>query len=126
MGAPAVVMGDKITATCPGHQIPSASGTAPAGPLPFSAPIAQNIAGTVFIGGKLAATVGSFGFNTPPHPGIVDPPYATPTMQVGRVIGGSATVLIEGKMAATARSSVTCCATKATAVGPGVATVQIG
>jgi uncharacterized Zn-binding protein involved in type VI secretion len=119
-------MGDKISANCPGHQVPSASGTAPAGPLPFSAPITQNLAGTVFIGGKLAVHVGSFGFNTPPHAGIVDPPYATPTMQVGRVISGSPTVLIEGIQAATTVSSVTCCATPATSVGPGVASVEIG
>jgi uncharacterized Zn-binding protein involved in type VI secretion len=126
VGAPAVVMGDKINGTCPNHQIPSASGTAPAGPLPFSAPIVQNIAGTVFIGGKLAVMANSFGFNTPPHPGIVDPPYATPNMQVGRVLTGSATVLIEGRMAATLQSNATCCTVKATAIAPGVATVLIG
>ena len=126
MPAAAVVLGDKITATCPGHQIPAPSGTAPAGPLPFSAPITQGTAGKVFIGGKLAVVIGSSGYNTPPHAGIVDPPFATPTMQVGRVTSGSATVLIEGKMAATIASACTCCATPATAVGPGVPSVLIG
>jgi len=126
VGAAAVVVGDKINGTCTTHQIPSASGTAPAGPLPFSAPIAQNVAATVFIGGKLAAMASSFGFNTPPHTGIVDPPYATPTMQVGRLLSGSTTVLIEGRQAATTASQATCCVAKATSIAPGVRSVQIG
>ena len=126
MGQPALVTGDKINGTCPGHQVPSASGTAPAGPLPFGAPITQGTVPTVLIGGKPAAVMGSSGFNTPPHVGIVDPPFASPTSQVGRIISGSATVLIGGKMAATTMSKATMCLTPATAAGPGIATVLIG
>ena len=126
MGLPAIVAGDKISGTCPVHQIPSASGTAPAGPLPFSAPISQGTVGTVLIGGKPAAVVGSSGYNTPPHAGIVDPPFASPTMQVGTITSGSATVLIGGTLAATASSQGTLCATPAAAIGPGVPTVLVG
>src|SRR3989442_5822063 len=113
MGAPALVAGDNINGTCPAHQIPSASGTAPAGPLPFSAPISQGTVASVLIGGKPAAVVGSSGYNTPPHAGIVDPPFASPTSQVGRITSGSPTVLIGGKLAATTSSTRTFCATPA-------------
>jgi uncharacterized Zn-binding protein involved in type VI secretion len=126
VGQPALVAGDRITGTCTNHQIPSASGTQPAGPLPFSAPLAQNLAKTVLIGGKPAAMFASAGYNTPPHPGIVDPPFATPTNQLGSITKGSATVLIEGQPAGTTASTTMCCAAPGTAVGPGVPTVLIG
>jgi uncharacterized Zn-binding protein involved in type VI secretion len=126
VGNPALVAGDKINGTCPGHQVPSASGTAPAGPLPFSAPISQGTIASVLIGGKPAAVVGSSGYNAPPHTGIVDPPFASPTSQVGRITVGSPTVLIGGQMAATTASQAAMCATPATACGPGVPTVLIG
>jgi uncharacterized Zn-binding protein involved in type VI secretion len=126
MGQPALVTGDKINGTCPSHLVPSASGTQPAGPLPFSAPVTQGTIATVLIGGKPAAVVGSSGYNTPPHVGIVDGAFASPTGQVGRITQGSATVLIGGKPAATAASMATLCASPATAAGPGVATVLIG
>lgn len=126
MGNPALAMGDKVTGTCPNHLIPSPSGTAPAGPLPFSAPLTQGLVATVLIRNKAAAVVGSSGYNTPPHAGIVDGAFATPTMQVGRVVSGSATVLIGGKPAATTLSSCSMCATPATAAGPGAPNVLIG
>lgn len=125
MGAPAIVMGDKINGICPNHLIPSASGTAPAGPQNFSAPLIQGLVPTVFIGGKQAAVVGASGFNTPPHSGIVDPPYASPTMQVGRIVTGSPTVFIGGKPAATAVSQATCCVVPGKVV-PTVTNVLIG
>jgi len=126
MGSPALVMGDKITGTCPGHLIPSASGTQPAGPLPFSAPLTDGLVASVQIGGRAAAVLGSSGYNTPPHAGIVDGSFASPTMQVGHIVGGSASVLIGGKPAATVQSKGTMCVAPATAAGPGVPTVQIG
>jgi uncharacterized Zn-binding protein involved in type VI secretion len=126
MGNPALVAGDTITGTCTIHQIPSASGTAPAGPLPFAAKLTDGLAQKVFIGGKPAAVFASSGYNAPPHPGIVDPPYATPTNQLGSITTGSATVLIEGQAAATTASGTMCCAAPGTAVGPGVPTVLIG
>jgi uncharacterized Zn-binding protein involved in type VI secretion len=122
-----LVAGDQIQGTCPGHQVPAPSGTAPAGPLPFLAPLSPgSCVSTVLVRGKPAAVLGSFGYNTPPHPGIVDPPFATPTMQVGRIVSGSPSVLIGGKPAATVGSRATCCATPASAVGPGDYAVLAG
>ena len=125
MGSPAVVSGNLITGTCANHLIPSASGTQPAGPLPFSAPLTQSLSTNVQIGGQPAAVVGSNGVNTPPHPGIVDGAFASPTMQVGRIASGSTSVLIGGLPAANTSSQALCCVAKG-AVGPGVPTVQIG
>lgn len=126
MGSPAIVMGDKINGTCPNHLIPSASGTQPAGPLPFSAPITLDTIPTVLIGGKPAAVVGSNGLNMPPHPGIVDGAFASPTGQIGRILSGSPTVLLGGKPAATQRSQAAMCVAPATAIVPSVMTVLIG
>ena len=126
MGAPAIVEGNRITGTCPSHLIPSASGTAPAGPRPFSAPIKQGTVSSVLIGGKAAAVIGSSGTNdAPTHDGIVDGPFAAPNARIGRITSGSPTVLIGNKMAATVSSTATCCVAPGTLV-PGVPTVLIG
>ena len=126
MGAPAIVQGNRINGTCPNHLIPSASGTAPAGPRPLSAPINKGTESSVLIGGKAAAVIGSSGTNdTGSHSGIVDAPFTSPTGQVGRITSGSPTVLIGGKMAATTASMATCCVVPGT-LAPGVPTVLIG
>ena len=59
MGTAAAVLGDKITATCNGHQMPNPATGAPqpAPPMPFSAPLIQGLATTVMIGGKFAAVI---------------------------------------------------------------------
>jgi uncharacterized Zn-binding protein involved in type VI secretion len=112
--------------TCPNHLIPSASGTAPAGPRPFSAPISQGTVSSVLIGGKPAAVFGASGTNdTKSHSGIVDAPFAAERGQIGRITSGSATVLIKGQMAATINSTATCCVAPGKLV-PGVPTVLIG
>jgi uncharacterized Zn-binding protein involved in type VI secretion len=128
MGAPAIVMGDKITGMCPLHMIPNPATGAPqpGPPMPFSAPITLNTVATVLIGGKPAATMGSQGFNTPPHVGLhPSDPFMVPTGQMGNVMTGSPMVLIGGQPAASASSTCTCCATPGTAV-PTVTTVLIG
>jgi uncharacterized Zn-binding protein involved in type VI secretion len=125
VGAPAIVEGNRITGTCPNHLVPSGSGTAPAGPLAFSAPIRDGVVTSVLIGGHAAAVMGASGTNTPAHPGIVDSPYAAASAQVGRITSGSSTVLIGGRAAATLASSATCCVAPGTP-GPGVPTVLIG
>lgn len=125
MAAPAIVQGDRIEGICPNHLIPSASGTAPAGPQKFSAPLSLGLVPKVLIGGKPAAVAGASGYNTPPHSGIVDTPFATPNMQVGRIASGSPTVLIGGKPAATAVSQATCCVVPGKVV-PTVTNVLIG
>jgi len=112
MGAPAVVMGDRITGLCPNHLIPGPLGVPiPSPPLPFSAPLLLGVVGTVLIGGKPAAVMNSSGLNTPPHVGLHPAdPFMAPPMQKGTVVNGSATVLIEGKPAAMTGATCTVCA----------------
>ena len=129
MGTPAAVMGDRISGTCAVHQIPNpATGIPqPAPPLPFSAPLLQNLAPSVLIGGKPAAVMGSSGYNTPPHVGLhVSDPFMVPMMQEGRVLTGSATVLLEGKPAAKTGSSCMICAGIPGQLAGTAATVLIG
>lgn len=128
MGAPSLVMGDRITGQCPVHMMPNPASGAPqpAPPLPFSAPITMGTVGTVVIAGQPAAVVGSWGLNSPPHIGLhVSDPFLAPPSQRGTVVSGSPTVLIGGQPAATAQSSCTCCATPGTPV-PTVTTVLVG
>jgi len=128
VGAPAIVMGDKITGQCAIHMIPNPATGAPqpSPPLPFSAPLTMGLATKVMIGGKAAAVAGSSGVNTPPHVGLhPSDPYMAPPTEKGQIVMGSTTVLIEGKGAATGQSTCTCCATPGTLV-PTVMTVLIG
>jgi len=118
-------MGDRITGICPIHMTPGPVGPQPSPPLPFSAPLTIGLAPTVLITGKPAAVQGSSGLNVPPHVGIVDPPYAAPPAQQGKVVTGSLTVLFEGKPAAKTGSTVTCCATPGQLAGTAV-TVLVG
>jgi uncharacterized Zn-binding protein involved in type VI secretion len=128
MGAPAVVMGDRVMGQCAIHQIPNpASGVPqPSPPLPFSAPLTLGLCATVLIGGKAAAVVGSNGLNTPPHVGLhPSDPFMAPPLQKGQVVSGSLTVMLGGQPAATASSSCTCCATPGQ-ISPTVTDVLIG
>lgn len=128
MGAPAVVMGDRVMGQCAIHQIPNpATGVPqPSPPLPFSAPLTLGLCATVLIGGKAAAVVGSNGLNTPPHVGLhPSDPFMAPPLQKGQVVTGSLTVMLGGQPAATASSSCTCCATPGQ-ISPTVTDVLIG
>ena len=127
MGAPAIVMGDKITGQCPNHLIPGAMGAPqPAPPMPFSAPVTMNLVQTVLICGKAAAVVGSQGVNTPPHAGLhPSDPFMVPTTEIGKITKGSATVFIGGKPAANQQSMCTCCTIPGQLV-PTCTTVLIG
>ncbi len=112
MGTPAAVMGDRITATCNGHQIPNPASGAPqpAPPMPFSAPLVQNLSTTVLIGGKAAVVAGSTGMNTPPHVGLhASDPFMVANTQQAVVASGSGTVFFDGKPAAKTGSSCTVC-----------------
>jgi uncharacterized Zn-binding protein involved in type VI secretion len=127
MGAPAIVMGDKITGICPNHLMIGPLGAPiPSPPLPFSAPITSGTVATVLIGGKPAAVVGSSGMNTPPHVGLhASDPFLAPPTELGNIVSGSPTVMIGGTPAATAQSTCTCCVAPGTLV-PSVVTVLIG
>jgi uncharacterized Zn-binding protein involved in type VI secretion len=96
-------------------------------PLPFSAPLLQGLATKTLIGGKPAAVQGSSGFCTPPHVGLhATDPFMVPTQQVGQVMTGSLTVLIEGKPAATSSSTVVMCAQVPGTIVGSATTVLIG
>lgn len=129
MGQPAVVAGDRITGVCAIHQVPSPSGApmpSPA-PLPFSAPLTTGLSTKVTIGGKPVAVQGSSGVNAPPHVGLhASDPFLVPTQQQGRVVMGSARVLIEGKQAAYLGCPVQQCAGVPAQVAGSAATVLIG
>jgi uncharacterized Zn-binding protein involved in type VI secretion len=94
--------------------------------MPFSSPLLTGLATKTLIGGKPAAVVGSSGLNTPPHVGLhASDPFMGPPTQQGRVVGGSPTVLIEGKPAArTGSQCVMCMGLPGQLVG-SVATVLI-
>ncbi|HEY0639564.1 MAG TPA: PAAR domain-containing protein [Pseudonocardiaceae bacterium] len=129
MGTPAAVMGDKITATCNGHQIPNPASGAPqpAPPMPFSAPLTQGLASTVTIGGKFAAVAGSNGLNTPPHVGLhASDPFMAPNTQQGTVAAGSGTVMFDGKPAAKTGVSCTVCMGQPGQLAGSAADVLIG
>jgi uncharacterized Zn-binding protein involved in type VI secretion len=112
MGTAAAVLGDKITATCNGHQVPNPSSGAPqpGPPFPFSAAITTQCEPTVLIGGKPAAVQGAWGLNVPPHVGLhVSDPHAVPAQQKGTITQGSPTVKFGGKPAARTGSACTVC-----------------
>lgn len=129
MGAPAVVLGDKVMGLCVGHQIPSPAGPpmpSPA-PLPVSAPLTLGLATSVLVGGSPAAVQGSSGYNTPPHVGLhASDPKLVPLTQEGKVAVGSSTVQFEGKPAAYTGCTVTACLAPTAAVVGSGSTVLIG
>ena len=127
MGVAAVRQTDRINGICTKHLMPSASGTQPAGPRAFSAPINLGINPKVVIGGQAAAVVGASGMNdNPAHAGIVDGAFAAPAGQIGRITSGSQTVQIGGQPAATIASQATCCTADPGRLAPGAPTVLIG
>ena len=127
MGQPAIRQTDRINGICTKHLMPSASGTQPAGPRAFSAPISLGTKPNVLIVGQPAAVVAASGMNdNPAHAGIVDGPFAAPAGQIGRITSGSATVVIGGQQAATTASQATCCTGDPGTLAPGAPTVLIG
>jgi uncharacterized Zn-binding protein involved in type VI secretion len=101
MGQPAAKQGDQIMATDT-HivLIPSASGSVPTPlPHPFAGIIDCNLSSDVNIMGLPAATVDSTATNTPPHI-PQGGPFQNPPSNKATIKMGSATVNINGKMAA--------------------------
>jgi len=102
MGQPAAKQGDQILATDI-HivLIPAAAGAPVPTPVPhpFVGIINGNLSTTVFVMGRPAATLGSTATNTPPHIPIGGT-FAKPPSNMGTIIVGSPTVLINGKPAA--------------------------
>lgn len=102
MGQPAAKLGDQVVATDI-HiiLIPAAAGAPVPTPVPhpFTGLIGGNLSATVFIMGRPAATVGSTATNTPPHIPLGGT-FAKPPSNMGMIIVGSPTVLINGKPSA--------------------------
>ena len=101
MGQPAAKQGDKIIATDV-HiiMIPSPGGPIPTPlPNPFNGIINDNLSTNVKIIGMFAATVGSNASNIPPHI-PQGGPFQKPPLNRATIQTGSATVKINGKMAA--------------------------
>ncbi len=99
MGKPAAKQGDKIIAVdihivlLPPFAIPTPL------PNPFNGMITGNLSTNVKIMGRPAATVNSTATNLPPHI-PQGGPFQKPPLNKGTIIMGSATVRINGKMAA--------------------------
>ena len=101
MGFPAAKQGDFITAVDI-HivMIPSPAGPVPTPmPHPFFGIIDSSCSTDVKIMKKPAAVMGSMASNTPPHVPIAGI-FQIPPTNKGRIIVGSATVMINGKPAA--------------------------
>ncbi len=98
MGKPAAKKGDKIMATDTHTVILPGPSPTPL-PHPFTGVIDGNLSSNVKIMGQPAATVDSTATNTPAHV-PQGGPFQKPPQNKGKIIMGSATVKINGKMAA--------------------------
>jgi uncharacterized Zn-binding protein involved in type VI secretion len=99
MGMPAAKQNDRIVAIDTHLVQPSGPVSPVPSPCPFSGPITGGVSSDVFINGLPAATIGSTAVNTPVHV-PVGGIFVNPPTNQGRVVSGSATVLINGKAAA--------------------------
>lgn len=111
MPQPAAKQGDTVVAVDTHiFMIPAAAGAPVPTPLPspFNGILQLNLSLNVMIMGMPAATVGSQAVNTPPHLPQGGPPQKPPA-NVGEIIMGSLTVLINGKSAARAGDTVRTC-----------------
>ncbi|HEX5283581.1 MAG TPA: PAAR domain-containing protein [Bryocella sp.] len=132
MGQPAAKQGDQVVATDI-HivMVPSATGTVPTPlPHPFTGILNGGLSTNVKIMGMPAATVNSTAANTPAHlptpPGVA---FQVPPSNQGQILTGSATVMINSKMAArNGDTAMTCNDPANMPVGTVVAvgTVMIG
>jgi uncharacterized Zn-binding protein involved in type VI secretion len=111
MGMPAAKQGDQIVAVDTHiYLVPAAAGAPVPTPLPspFNGILNQGLSTNVKIMGLFAATVGSTAMNTPPH-FPQGGPFQKPPSNQGRVIAGSASVMINAKPAArNGDSAMTC------------------
>lgn len=110
-GAPAAKQGDTVIAVDTHvYMIPAAAGAPVPTPLPspFNGILQLNLSVDVLIMGMPAATVGSRAVNTPPHI-PQGGPFQKPPSNLGEIIMGSPTVLINGKPSARAGDKANTC-----------------
>lgn len=130
MGQPAAKQGDQITATDT-HiiMIPSPGGPVPTPiPHPFVGILDSGLSANVKIMGMPAATKDSVAHNMPPHI-PQGGPFQKPPSNEGKIMMGSATVMINGKPAArNGDTAMTCNDPSDMPVGTVIAvgTVMIG
>ncbi len=109
MGQAAAKQGDRIVARDT-HTAILPTGGVQSQTHNFSGPLQQSLSNNVRIQGKVAATVGSVGINTPRHsvqaPGVS---FETPPSNRGTVVAGSRTVLVNGKPLARAGDTCETC-----------------
>ena len=75
----------------------------------------------------IAVVAGCSGLNAPPHVGLFpSDPFMAPPMQLGTVVSGSATVLVEGRPMATAAPACTVCFGAPGQLLASAATVLVG
>lgn len=90
--------------------VPSPGGTVPTPtPLPFSGKLLTGLSTDVLVNDLPVAVAGSVARNVPPH---LPPPgtsFSRPPSNQGRVVSGSATVLVNGKPCARAGDPVATC-----------------
>lgn len=106
MGQPAARQNDPVTAMDT-HTVLAPSPT-PA-TLPFAGRLLYSLSPDVLVDGLPAATVDSVAQNMPPH---VPPPstsFSKPPTNLGRVVTGSTTVLVNGKPLARVGDKVMTC-----------------
>ncbi len=111
MPQPAARQNDPVTGTDT-HilMVPSPGGPVPTPtPLPFSGRLITGLSTDVLINGLAAAVQGSVAQNVPPH--LAPPPatFSKPPTNQGRVLAGSATVLVNGKPLARVGDQVATC-----------------
>jgi len=129
MGAPAAVLGDRITATCSIHLVPNPASGAPqpGPPMPFSAPVTAGTCATVQVGGTPVVVVGAQGRCTPPQVGLhPSDPFTAPPTQLGTVVQGSTTVLAGGAPVARSGDPCVACGMPGATLTGTAATVQVG
>lgn len=111
MGQPAARQQDPVTGTDV-HVVltPSPGGPVPTPvPLPFSGQITGGTSSDVLVNGRPAAVVGSAATNLPPH---LPPPgtsFSRPPTNAGRVVAGSAQVLVNATPMARVGDTVLTC-----------------
>ena len=110
MGMPAAKQGDRVVATDTHIQmVPSPGGPVPTPiPGPFMGSLDGGLSADVNIDGKPAAVVGSTATNTPAHVPAAGP-FQKPPSNQGKVMTGSATVMVNGKpLARSGDTALTC------------------
>lgn len=107
MGQPAAKQGDRVVATDI-HLIQPPGPVSPVPvPHPFNGTINAGCIPSVLIDGMPAAVAGSIAFNPPHLP--IGGSFVVPPRNQGRIIQGSATVMIGGKPAARAGDTALTC-----------------